>query len=196
MSSRDFSKIGTVIVFGISGVGKTAACADFVKRHPEVLHTSAGALLQSVTAPAGEVLRTESTDALLKIQMMLGAAFANWRAERAASAVLIDAHSVIDNDKELIEVPVEVIRSLEPTGLVLLEEAPELIAERRELDSRVRPRRSIESLRQQTEAARRVCLRYAEDLDLPFEVGALSQYGSLDELVVRALSKSGRLDSL
>lgn len=196
MSSRDFSKIGTVVVFGVSGVGKTAACADFIERHPEVAHTSAGALLQSITATTGEALRTGSPEALLNAQMMLGAAFANWRAKHGASAVLIDAHSVIDNDKALIEVPVEVVRSLEPTSLVLLEEAPEVIAERRQLDSRARPLRSIESLRRQIEVARQVCRRYAEDLDLPIEVGALSQYGNLDELIVRALSKSGRLDSL
>ncbi|WP_445219294.1 AAA family ATPase [Bradyrhizobium sp. Pa8] len=196
MSSRDFSKIGTVVVFGVSGVGKTVACSDFIGRHPEVMHTSAGALLQSVTATAGEVLRTESPEALLKTQMILGEAFANWQAKHGANAVLVDAHSVIDNDRALIEIPVEVIRSLKPSVLVLLEEAPEVIVERRRLDSRSRPLRSIEDLHRQIETARRVCRGYAEDLDLPFEVGALSQYGNLDELIVRALSKSGRLHSL
>jgi adenylate kinase len=188
LNSQDFSKIGTVVVFGISGVGKTAACASFVSRHPEVSHTSAGSLLRIATAMTDDALRTGSPRAILKAQMLLGDALVAWRAQHKATAILIDAHSIIDNDEEIVEVPVEVVRSLQPTGLVLLEEPPELIAKRRASDERPRPVRSIDELRRQAALARNVCVRYAEELDLPLEVGSLSKEGSLDGLICRVAS--------
>jgi len=90
LSRQDFSDIGIVIVFGISGVGKTTACASFVSRHPEVLHISAGALLRAATDKAGHELRTGNSEEIQKAQILLGDAFAAWRSDHKGANILID----------------------------------------------------------------------------------------------------------
>ncbi|MGO4511577.1 ATP-binding protein [Bradyrhizobium sp. 2TAF36] len=189
MNKPNSSKIGTVIVFGISGVGKSTACASYIARHPTVLHTSAGALLQEVKRTASALLRTEDAQGILQNQTLLGTALARFRLDREDADILIDAHSVIDNDHELIEVPVDVVRALKPNGLILLEASPELVFERRQKDARSRPSRTVEELQFQMTIARTACEKYAGELNLPLEVGTVSRDRDLDALIIRMASR-------
>ncbi|NIX77370.1 ATP-binding protein [Microvirga terricola] len=160
----------TIVVFGISGVGKTSSCLAFVAENPEHLHLSASELLRSAAAADPALLRIAPADRILENQRLLPDALQARREGQWHRPVLIDAHSVVDNDRELVRVPVEVIRSLDPDGLLLLEEAPEIIAARRsELGSR-RPARSIDQIVHEAEVARQAVLDYAKYLELPLEV--------------------------
>jgi adenylate kinase len=96
-------RFGTVVVFGISGVGKSTACASYVLRHPTVLHTSAGALLQEAKNIESSALRIQDPQTILQNQNLLGDALTRFRLGREGADLLIDAHSVIDNDHELVE---------------------------------------------------------------------------------------------
>ncbi|WP_158644828.1 ATP-binding protein [Bradyrhizobium daqingense] len=187
--NKPISRIGTVLVFGISGVGKSTACASYVARHPSVLHTSAGALLQAAKNIDSAILRTDVAGNVLQNQNLLGEALRHFRLGRETSDVLIDAHSVIDNDHELIEVPVDAVRAMSPDGLVLLEAPPELVMERRRKDTRLRPSRTAEELQFQTGVARRVCESYASELALPLEIGTVMHDGDLEVLIQRMISR-------
>ncbi|WP_219683946.1 ATP-binding protein [Bradyrhizobium canariense] len=187
--NKPTSSIGIVLVFGLSGVGKSTACASYVARHPSVLHTSAGALLQAAKNIDSAILRTDVAGNILQNQNLLGEALKRFRLGRETSDVLIDAHSVIDNDHELIEVPIDAVRAMSPNGLVLLEAPPELVAERRRKDARLRPFRTVEELRFQTGIARRVCESYASELGLPLEIGTATHNGDLEVLIQRMMSR-------
>lgn len=182
-------KIGVVLVFGISGVGKSTACASYVSRHPSVLHTSAGKLLQAAKNIDSALLRTDVAGNILQNQHLIGEALKRYRLGRETSDILIDAHSVIDNDHELIKIPVDVVRSMEPKGLVLLEAPPELIIERRKNDRRFRPSRTAEELKIQMEVARTVCESYANELGVPLEIGTTSHGGDLEALIERIVAR-------
>jgi adenylate kinase len=189
LSKPNSSKIGTIIVFGISGVGKSTACASYIARHPNVLHTSAGALLQEAKGIDSDVLRTEAAQGILQNQTLLVAAVARYRLGREDADILIEAHSIIDNDHELIEVPVDIVRALRPDGLVLLEASPELVFERRQKDLRSRPARTVEELKSQMVVARKACEKYAAELKLPLEVGTVAHDQDLDALIDKLVSR-------
>ncbi|MGY4282030.1 adenylate kinase [Bradyrhizobium sp. LM2.7] len=135
------------------------------------------------------ILRTDVAGNILQNQNLLGEALKHFRLGRETSDVLIDAHSVIDNDHELIEVPIDAVRAMSPSGLVLLEAPPELVAERRRKDARLRPSRTAEELQFQTGVARRVCESYASELGLPLEIGTAMHDGDLEVLIQRMISR-------
>lgn len=183
------SSFGTVVVFGISGVGKSTACVSYVSRHPTVLHTSAGALLQEAKRTESSLLRIQDPQSILRNQNLLCAALARFRLGREDADILIDAHSIIDNGHELVEIPVDTVRAINPSGLILLEAPAELVFERRQKDSRSRPLRSVEELQLQMNIAREVCRNYGRELSLPLEIGAVSHEQDLDTLINRMVCR-------
>jgi adenylate kinase len=189
LNQPNFSSIGTILVFGISGVGKSTACASYIARHPNVLHTSAGALLQEAKGIDGGALRTEAARDILQNQTLLAGAVARYRSGREHADILIDAHSIIDNDHELIEVPVDIVRALGSDGLILLEASPEVVFERRRRDLRSRPARTVEELKFQMAVARKACEKYAAELQLPLEAGTVTHDQDLDALIDRLVSR-------
>lgn len=185
----------TIVVFGVSGVGKTSSCRAFVARHPEYLHLSASELLRSAATVNPATLRTAPSDQILANQRLLPGALRARREGQWERPVLIDAHSVIDNDKEIVRIPVEVIQSLVPDGMVLLETAPEIVAARRSVPGSRRPRRSVSQIAHEAEVARQAVLGYASSLEVPLEIADLRAGDALIfEEKVAALKK--RIHSL
>jgi len=172
-----------VLVFGISGVGKTQTCTDYADRHPDTLFVSASSLLTAATAQSGESLRTASPDEIRNNQAKLASALADFCAGREALPVLIDAHGVIDNDSEFVRIPVSAIESLSPHRLILLEAAPAVVAERRAADARPRPQRPIDAIAREIAAERDAVKSYARALDLDLAIAEVVPGFRLDTLL-------------
>lgn len=172
-----------VLVFGVSGVGKTYACADYSARHPDTLFVSASSLLKTATADSDEALRTASPDKIRNNQALLAGALAAFRAGREALPILIDAHGVIDNDSEFVRIPLSAVRSLSPDRLILLEAAPALVAQRRAADVRLRPQRPIEAIIREIAAEREAVKSYAHALDLDLAIAEVVPGFRLDPLL-------------
>jgi adenylate kinase len=80
--------------------------------------------------------------------------------------VVFDGHLVIDTDRDLVEIPLEVIARLRPSLMVHVEDDAEKIAVRRSQDrDRVRPVRSVEILEKHQRLSRRLWEAYASALD-------------------------------
>lgn len=156
------------LVFGVSGVGKTSACQAYVTTHPEVLFVSASELLKAARRTSAEALRTEPTEKIIENQAMLGPALATFRAGRENGPIIIDAHAVIDNDRELVRVPVSAIATLAPNQLILLEASPEEVAARRASAKRRRPVRNLDEIAKEIAAEREAVASYAAALRLDF----------------------------
>lgn len=116
-----------LIVFGVSGVGKTTACAEFAVRHENVEHLSASQLLGLERSSA--IVRSE--EEALYDQDKLVELVLNARAVTAAKVLLLDAHSVFFVGGRQLIVPARVIASMEPTGLIFVKADPEVIVGRR-----------------------------------------------------------------
>jgi adenylate kinase len=160
----------TIIVFGLSGVGKTTACRVFVEHHPEYLYFQASELLRDVTNATNEQLRTADASRIIHNQRLIGAALRTRRSGRERQPVIIDAHSVIDNDQGLIRIPIDAIKQLCPTGLIFLEADPDTLYARRSRASKPRPIRSVNELAQQQEVAKETVNSYARNLGVPMVI--------------------------
>lgn len=173
----------TILVFGVSGVGKTSSCEDYVRQHPEWLYLRASALLSTATGETPETLRTQTAGAIRSNQNLLGRALSAARADQQYRPVLLDAHAVIDNDKTLVEVPIAVVSDLGADGMILLEATPEDIALRRSRGLRPRPTRSIEELGREIAAESRIVDAYARKLNIPLASAVVGADFSLDPLI-------------
>lgn len=157
-------------LFGLSGVGKTRYAQVVVARKPRVLHLQASDLLRRASGLNNEDLRTAQRDRLVANQDSLAAALYEARAGSRDRPVLIDAHSVIDNDVELVDVPFEAIEPLHIDAFVFLRADPDLIVARRLRSDRVRPHRSAETLAEHQRRALDVCGQYAARSGAPLTI--------------------------
>lgn len=178
-----------LLVFGISGVGKTASCEAFIVSHPEFFYVRASALLTEALATTAETLRTGSARQIEKNQAVLGERLGRLRANQPARSVLVDVHAVIDNDVELVKIPLTTIESLEPDGLILLEAQPEIVAARRKNDLRSRPERSVNDLDRELAAERAAVTEFGAALRLPVEIADVPDGFRLDGVITRLMAR-------
>lgn len=179
----------TILVFGVSGVGKTSSCEDYVRRHPEWLYLRASALLAEATGEAPETLRTEAEGSIKSNQSLLGNALRAARAKQPDRSILLDAHAIIDNDKALVEVPLDAVADLGADAMILLEATAEALAHRRSHAHRQRPIRSLEQLGREISAESKTVAVYARKLKIPLESAMVGAGFSLDPLIGRLVRK-------
>lgn len=181
-----------IAVFGISGVGKTFLVSRFVADQQAFQHLQAGELIRDairMTPGSPESLRTAAVERVLNNQEFLVSAFARFREENPLTHVIFDGHSVIDNDSCLLDIPVDVVRRLDPDRLVFIQDSPEKILQRRAADdSRVRPIRSSDELGRHQDRAWMVCQEYAQTLSLPLDLVPADDLARLSQLVFATLS--------
>lgn len=174
------------IVFGVSGVGKTAACRDFVARHPHYLLLSASSLIAEAKGVSLISLRTASVQQLLTNQELLQLAVENRLRKHDTSSFILDGQCVLDNGTDIVVLPAEAIAPFRANGLVLLEAPASVIVDRRSRDARERPLRSIREISEQLAMNREAVESYATHLKIPFVFaeakGALSLDGAVNAL--------------
>ena len=176
-------------IFGISGVGKSSLIQRVMDQLPyESLHLQAGTLIKEAIPEqvTSDSLRTAASSEIQANQEILIEGYQNkLESKKHVPVVIFDGHSIIDNDREIIEIPPSVIQRLNLHCLAFVKEDPENICHHRILDtSRNRPSRSINKLRDVQEQALAVCQRYCQELNLPLHVISSSD----DELLVSFIS--------
>jgi adenylate kinase len=158
------------ILFGLSGVGKTTMGRQMIDQDEGIAHVSASDLLKAAHSQTGEQLRTAQHDQLVANQGILAEALENWAFPDTARHILLDAHSVIDNDRVLVDIPVAAIASLSPNRLIFLMDDPSVIVARRLSDDRQRPARTVAELNDHQERSLKVCRGYSESIGVPLLV--------------------------
>lgn len=159
-----------LIVFGVSGIGKTTVCREYALSHPEFRHLTASELIRKASGTTIERLRTASSDQILRNQPVLAAALNEEVKASPDKKVILDGQCIIDNGREIIVIPDEMVASLRPTGFLLLEATPYKILERRAKSARLWPNRSAEQILSQLEMNRVAVKRYSANLRVPFVV--------------------------
>lgn len=141
----------TIALLGVSGAGKSRLASRIVSARPDFLKLSAGKLLREALHTTGKALRTAPSSDVLRNQERLVQVLRATRSGRVERPVLLEAHAFIDNDHELVDVPVAVMRAMDVSGLLVLVVPPETIRGRRAADAdRRRPdRTAVELARQQ-----------------------------------------------
>ncbi|WP_295174299.1 AAA family ATPase [uncultured Brevundimonas sp.] len=158
------------ILFGLSGVGKTTMGRRVIDQETGIYHVSASDLLKAAHSQTGEELRTAQQDRLVENQQVLASALSEWPFPAGTRHILLDAHSVIDNDKVLVDIPVDAIASLKPSRLIFLTDDPAAIATRRLSGDRPRPVRTTSELNEHQERSLTVCRGYSEEMGVSLVV--------------------------
>ena len=138
-----------------------------IGQDPTVAHVSASDLLKVDHAQTGEELRTAQRELLVSNQSVLASTLMAWPFPSGTRHVLLDAHSVIDNDKVLVDIPIDAIASLSPNRLIFLFDEPANIVSRRLSDTRQRPSRTAEELDAHQKRSLEVCELYSERMAIP-----------------------------
>ena len=85
--------------------------------------------------------------------------------------VLFDAHMLIDNENELIEIPIEIFRGLFPSRIIYIYDDSDIIIERRNCDqSRKRPVRDRSHLDEQQGRSIQLAEQYSRELAIPCSI--------------------------
>jgi adenylate kinase len=160
----------TIVVFGISGVGKSHTISEFVGSKSFVHIQASGLLRSAKLAVEGRDVTAEElrTDDIHYNQTLLISSFEEARS-RELRNIIFDGHNLIDNGDRLIEIPAEVVDRLRPAGIIVICADPIEIVSRRQKDTvRSRPVRSVEEL--QIHQSRCVALgkAHAERLGIPY----------------------------
>ena len=158
------------ILFGLSGVGKTTMGRSIIDSDAGIEHLSASDLLKAAHSQTGEELRTAHEDRLVANQDVLGDALDKWHFPPGTHHILLDAHSVVDNDRTLVDIPVDVIVSLAPDRLIFIADEPAAIVARRASGERQRPARTKEELHTHQERSLAVCVGFSEALGVPLSI--------------------------
>jgi adenylate kinase len=160
-----------VTVFGLSGVGKSWMISRYAAA-ANVAHIQASQLMRDAKAAlVGGTVTSENLrrGPVLDNQSLLTNAFAKILADEARP-IIFDGHCLIDAGENIIEIPVDVTRQLQPSGVVLVYAPPDEIVTRRERDaSRERPVRTVDALAMQQDRCVAICRDYAEQLGSKLE---------------------------
>lgn len=155
-------------VFGVSGVGKTTLISQFVREHSSWHALSASNLLSGVTNQRAERLRLLDRAEIEANQLLLVEAIQRRRRLSGEAANwLLDAHSVINNDRELVQVPTEIVARLGPSLLIFTyANASQILTQRASDPRRGRAPASIEQIESEQELALLVCRQYSQELQI------------------------------
>ena len=161
----------TVLVFGVSGVGKTSLIAQVLPRLTDALTWQAGEIIGEARQTSDpEYLRTLPSDKLEESQELLVKGFHARAGQRNGRLVLLDAHAVIDTEHGLFDIAASIIARLEPIGLIHIEDDPAQILERRRLHAgRPRPSRTVEQLALYQDRSLGRCEHLARELALQLQ---------------------------
>lgn len=155
----------TIALLGVSGAGKSRLASWIVAARPDLLKLSAGKLLREALHTTGKALRTAPSSDVLRNQESLVQVLRATRSGRMERPVLLEAHAFIDNDRELVDVPVAVMRAMDVSGLLVLVVPPETIRNRRAADAdRRRPNRTTDELARQQDHMLALARGYSREL--------------------------------
>lgn len=139
------TQLTTIVMVGVSGVGKSRLAQAIVSRVPSVRHVQASQLLKEALQAQSEELRLGP---VRDNQAVLIDAFNKLRSS-TEEVILLDAHCVIDTPDGIVVIPEEVFYSFHPTAFIEVWEEPGLIVSRRAADlTRVRPKRDEDDIRE------------------------------------------------
>lgn len=167
-------------------------CRSFIDRYPEWFLLSASNLIKQARQLSEAELRFASSNEILANQQLLVSLVRDELAHKPDGKFLFDGQCLIDNGTTLVEVPLEVVRMLRPSGMLFISAPASTIFHRREMDTKQRPFRSSEELATHQRQAHQQACRYAEAVQTPISFLELVDGASLDRPLKNVLEQIGR----
>lgn len=180
-----------ILVFGLSGVGKSTLIHEFLENRNDFIRVSGGSLIDcNKKTEHRDELRTLAPCEILENQKQLIKNFSSIKKELCNKHIVFDGHCIIKNGASITEVPVDIIKNLFPNIIIFVEGTAEEIIERRKKDS-TRPNREIETAAQIEEGIllqKSICSKYSSELGVPLKVIYASEIDKFAEIISDAIS--------
>ncbi|MGV8938649.1 MAG: ATP-binding protein [Allorhizobium sp.] len=162
--------MNTILVFGISGVGKSWLCGQ-AAASLDIRHISGSELIRAEKERlTSQIVSADAlrSDRVVDNQQLLLHGFDVYKTQDARP-ILFDGHNVVDTDDGLVKIAADVIFSLEPNAIVVVTDTASKVMERRSADSsRARPTRAAEALLSYQALCVQLGREHASALSIPF----------------------------
>ena len=155
-------------VVGVSGVGKTQMIKRFVAEHHEYIHLEASKLIkQAINAQTSEQLRLLPREKILKNQYLLLQELTRYKQQY--NRIILDGHLLISNDKEIIPIPLDIVKRIEPYKIILIEGDPNEIFLHRLNDLQKKyPKQTIIEIEKTQNFLEKITIKYCKELKVDF----------------------------
>lgn len=159
-----------ILVFGVSGIGKTTACQDYANHHKGVKHISAGKILSESDVPHQSSEKALGYKEILTRQECLSRKINQLEKEHPYKDFIIDAHSFVESQDTIVNIPTRIISMLKPSSIILLELDPESVLARIKDSSRKRPTHRLVELMWHIHITRINVVNYAREIEVPLKI--------------------------
>ncbi len=176
-----------IIIAGLSGVGKTYLMKRLEEQSDMFVRFSAGSLIKKRRLTMDrDQLRCLSSNEILQNQYALIEQL-NQELQHVTEnkLILVDAHMIIDSESQVIEIPLDIFKKINPSQIIFLHDDPSIILTRRKQDNcRKRPLRSIKQITEQQDKSLKMAKDYARCLSIPFKAITSIDAMSLGDLLL------------
>lgn len=171
-------------VVGISGVGKTTIIRRFVKEHSDYFHVEASKLIkQRIRAETSEQIRVLPKNKVLMNQSLLIEELSRYKDKY--SQIILDGHLLIDNSKELIPIPLKIVKQIAPQNIILIQgNSHEIFSHRINDTCKDHPNQTVAEIERIQSYLKYITLNYCKELSVKFDILDFSDYKRFSDVLI------------
>lgn len=168
---------------GVSGVGKTEMIQRFVANRHDYVHIEASKLIkQGINAQTSEQIRLLPKAQIIKNQSFLLKELSKYK--QKYHHIILDGHLLIDNDRELVSIPLSVVQEIAPHNIVLIKgKAQDIISHRIKDLRKNRPNQSVTEIEKSQQFLETIAISYCKRLGIRLDTLDFSEYKKFSDLL-------------
>jgi adenylate kinase len=170
-------------VVGVSGVGKTTMIRRFVTEHSNYVHLEASKLIQNrLNAETTEHIRIMTKEQIVKNQSFLLDELSKYK--QNCNSIILDGHLLINNNKELISIPLDIVRKIAPSNIVLLEgNSHDILLHRIYNPQKKCFKETISEIDRNQQLLKQIAIGYCKELGIRFDTLDFSEYKKFSNIL-------------
>ena len=172
-------------VVGVSGVGKTELIRRFVAKHHEFRHLEASKLIrEGLNAKKSEQIKFLPKEQIIKNQSILLEGLLEYK--QKCHHIILDGHLLINNNQELVKIPLDVVRGIAPHNMVLVTGNPHDIILHRTNDlHRKRHSQTATEIEEIQNNIKHTAIAYCKELGIRFDTLDFTEYKRFRNLLTQ-----------
>ena len=172
-------------VVGISGVGKTTIIRRFIKENTDYFHIEASTLIkQRINAKTSDQIRVLPKEKILANQSILVEELSRYKEKY--SQIILDGHLLINNSKELVPIPLNIVEQIAPQNIILIQGNPrEIFSHRINNTYKNGSNQTVAEIEQVQNYLKYITVKYCKELCIKFDILDFSEYKRFESLLVQ-----------
>lgn len=170
-------------VVGVSGVGKTTIIRRFVREHPNYVHIEASKLIRNkLNTETTEHIRLMTKEQIVKNQSFLLDELSKYRQKH--DYIILDGHLLINNNQELISIPLDIVKRISPSNIVLIEgNSHDILSHRIHNPQKKCFKETISEIDRNQQLLKQIAISYCKKLGIRFDTLDFFEYKKFSNLL-------------